>query len=72
MLDAERCYEAIERRDASFNGSFFTAVRTTGIYCLPSCSARTPKRENVRFFEDARAAEAAGYRPCKRCHPDNL
>jgi methylphosphotriester-DNA--protein-cysteine methyltransferase len=72
MLDAERCCEAVERRDASFDGRFFTAVRTTGIYCMPSCSARTPKRENVSFFRDAAEAEASGYRACKRCHPNTL
>ena len=57
-------------RDARFDGRFFTGVRTTGIYCRPVCPARTPKRENVQFFECAAAAEAAGFRPCKRCRPE--
>lgn len=72
MLDAQHCYDAVERRDGTSDGRFFTAVRTTGIYCRPSCAARTPRRENVTFFEDRREAVAAGYRACKRCHPDDL
>ena len=71
MLDPDRCYEAVEARDAQFDGRFFTAVRTTGIYCRPTCSARIPKRENVTFFRDRSEAAAAGYRACKRCHPDD-
>jgi AraC family transcriptional regulator of adaptative response / DNA-3-methyladenine glycosylase II len=69
-LDAERCYRAVSSRDARFDGIFFTAVRTTGIYCRPSCPAITPKRDNVTFHPTAAAAHAAGYRACKRCLPD--
>ena len=57
--------------DAACNGRFFTGVLTTGIYCLPSCKARKPKPENVRFFPTVEAARAAGLRPCKKCHPDD-
>ncbi len=56
-------------KDSSYNGVFFTAVRTTGIFCLPSCPARRPNADNVEFFPSAREALAAGYRPCKRCSP---
>ncbi len=56
--------------DARFDGWFFCGVKTTGIYCRPSCPARTPKRENVRFFATAAAAQGAGFRACKRCRPD--
>jgi AraC family transcriptional regulator of adaptative response / DNA-3-methyladenine glycosylase II len=66
----EQLYERILVKDASFNGRFITGVLTTGIYCLPSCSARKPLIDNVRFFEDEPAAQAAGLRPCKRCRPD--
>jgi AraC family transcriptional regulator of adaptative response / DNA-3-methyladenine glycosylase II len=58
--------------DAEWNGRFFTGVLTTGIYCLPSCKARKPKRENVRFFHSCEEARAAGLRPCKKCHPDDF
>ncbi len=68
--DVERCYEAAKSRDARFDGWFFTGVLTTGIYCRPSCPARTPKRENVRFFASAAAAQSAGLRACLRCRPD--
>jgi len=60
---------AVEMSDASFDGLFVTAVRTTGIFCRPSCSARKPRPENIEFFASPREALAAGYRPCKRCHP---
>jgi AraC family transcriptional regulator of adaptative response/methylated-DNA-[protein]-cysteine methyltransferase len=66
----EACWAAVMARDASADGKFYTAVATTGIYCRPSCAARRPKRENVRFFATCADAEAAGYRPCKRCKPD--
>src|SRR6476660_3029131 len=69
-LDHERCYRAVAGRDARFDGWFFTAVRTTGIYCRPSCPARTPLARNVSFFTTAAAAQAAGYRACRRCRPD--
>jgi AraC family transcriptional regulator, regulatory protein of adaptative response / DNA-3-methyladenine glycosylase II len=68
--DHERCYRALSSRDARFDGVFFTGVRTTGIYCRPSCPARTPKRENVSFYATAAAANAAGLRACRRCRPD--
>jgi AraC family transcriptional regulator of adaptative response / DNA-3-methyladenine glycosylase II len=69
-LDFDSCYEAIKSRDARFDGRFFTAVSSTGIYCRPICPARTPGRTRVRFFPFAAAAEEAGYRPCRRCRPD--
>ena len=68
--DHERRYRAVAGRDARFDGWFFTAVRTTGIYCRPSCPARTPKAANVSFFTSAAGAQAAGYRACRRCRPD--
>jgi AraC family transcriptional regulator, regulatory protein of adaptative response / methylated-DNA-[protein]-cysteine methyltransferase len=67
-MDSKQMWAAFEAKDARFDGRFFVAVRTTGIYCRPSCSAR-PARKNVEFFPSADAAEAAGYRACKRCHP---
>jgi AraC family transcriptional regulator, regulatory protein of adaptative response / DNA-3-methyladenine glycosylase II len=63
-------YRAIESRDARFDGQFVTAVRSTGIYCRPSCPARTPKPANVTFFATSAAAHEAGYRACKRCLPE--
>jgi AraC family transcriptional regulator, regulatory protein of adaptative response / DNA-3-methyladenine glycosylase II len=70
-LDFERCYRAVESRDARFDGWFITAVKTTGIYCRPSCPTPVrPKRENVSFYPTAAAAQLAGYRACKRCRPD--
>jgi AraC family transcriptional regulator of adaptative response/methylated-DNA-[protein]-cysteine methyltransferase len=67
--DADR-WNAVVRRDRAANGVFFTSVRTTGVYCLPSCPARLPRRENVRFHATCAEAEAAGFRPCKRCRPN--
>jgi AraC family transcriptional regulator of adaptative response / DNA-3-methyladenine glycosylase II len=64
------CYRAVQGRDSRFDGWFFTAVRTTGIYCRPSCPAITPKPGNVTFHPSAAAAQRAGYRACKRCRPD--
>ncbi|TCJ99848.1 DNA-3-methyladenine glycosylase 2 family protein [Nocardia alba] len=69
-LDFEGCYRAVSTRDSRFDGQFFTAVRTTGIYCRPSCPAITPKRANVSFLPTAAAAQQAGYRACRRCLPD--
>jgi AraC family transcriptional regulator of adaptative response / DNA-3-methyladenine glycosylase II len=69
-MDFEACYRAVSSRDTRFDGWFFTAVRTTGIYCRPSCPALTPKRANVEFHATAAAAQAAGFRACKRCRPD--
>ncbi|MCW2785788.1 MAG: DNA-O6-methylguanine--protein-cysteine S-methyltransferase / DNA-3-methyladenine glycosylase [Marmoricola sp.] len=68
--DSEACYRAVKSRDRRFDGVFYTAVRTTGIYCRPSCPAVTPKLENVTFHPSAAAAQQAGYRACKRCLPD--
>ncbi len=69
-LDHDRCYAAAASRDARFDGHFVTAVRTTGIYCRPSCPAITPKRTNVEFYATAAAAQQRGFRACKRCLPD--
>jgi len=69
-LDASTCYRAIAARDSRFDGRFFTGVVTTGIYCRPVCPARTPRRENVRFFPCAAEAESEGFRACRRCRPD--
>jgi AraC family transcriptional regulator, regulatory protein of adaptative response / DNA-3-methyladenine glycosylase II len=69
-LDPESCYRAVKSRDRRFDGVFYTAVRTTGIYCRPSCPARTPAFQNVTFHPSAASAQAAGYRACKRCLPD--
>jgi AraC family transcriptional regulator of adaptative response / DNA-3-methyladenine glycosylase II len=69
-LDADACYRAVQTRDARFDGRFFTAVKTTGIFCRPICSARTPLRRNVEFFKSAAGAFSAGYRPCLRCRPE--
>ncbi len=70
-LDAKLCYRVLQSRDPRFDGRFFVGVRTTGVYCRPVCPARTPKRENVRFYACAAAAEAAGFRPCLRCRPES-
>ena len=69
-LDHDACYRAIELRDARFDGRFFVAVKTTGIYCRPVCPARTPRSENVTFYPTAAAAQEAGFRPCLRCRPE--
>ena len=69
-LDLDRCVRAVRSRDARFDGQFFTAVRTTRIYCRPSCPARTPRAANMTFYPSAAAAQRAGYRACKRCRPD--
>ncbi|RJS44989.1 AlkA N-terminal domain-containing protein [Nocardioides cavernaquae] len=68
--DTEACYRAVKSRDRRFDGVFVTAVHTTGIYCRPSCPARTPGFANVSFFPTSAAAQAAGFRACKRCLPD--
>lgn len=70
MTTEDSRYEAVRSRDARFDGVFFLGVRTTGIYCRPSCPAVTPKRENVRYFPTAAAAQGAGFRACRRCRPD--
>jgi AraC family transcriptional regulator of adaptative response / DNA-3-methyladenine glycosylase II len=68
--DFDRCYRAVQSKDARFDGWFVTAVRTTGIYCRPSCPVRPPFARNVRFYATAAAAQRAGFRACKRCRPD--
>ena len=70
IIDPDTCYQALRTRDPRFDGRFFTAVKTTGIYCRPICPAPTPKRSNVEFFRCAAAAEEAGFRPCRRCRPE--
>lgn len=70
MSDQDTRYEAVRSRDARFDGEFFFAVETTGIYCRPSCPAVTPKRQNVRYYPTAAAAQSNGFRACRRCRPD--
>ena len=69
-ITADPRWARVLARDAAADGSFFYAVSTTGVFCRPSCGARTPRPEHVRFYPTAADAEAAGYRPCKRCRPD--
>jgi AraC family transcriptional regulator of adaptative response/methylated-DNA-[protein]-cysteine methyltransferase len=71
-IDDEAAWAAVTARDKAADGRFVTGVLSTGIYCRPSCAARHPKRENVRFFADGSAARAAGLRPCLRCLPDDV
>jgi AraC family transcriptional regulator of adaptative response / DNA-3-methyladenine glycosylase II len=70
VIDPEVCYRAVKSRDPRFDGVFYTGVTSTGIYCRPSCPAMTPRRRNVTFHRTAAAAQAAGFRACKRCLPD--
>ena len=70
MLDFDTCDDARLRRDPAFDGMFFTAVRTTGIYCRPVCPVKHPLTKNVSYYPTAAAAERAGYRPCLRCRPE--
>jgi AraC family transcriptional regulator of adaptative response / DNA-3-methyladenine glycosylase II len=70
VIDSERLWRAVEAKDPRFDGWVFCGVSSTGTYCRPSCPARTPKRENLRFYPTAAAAQAAGFRACKRCRPD--
>jgi AraC family transcriptional regulator of adaptative response / DNA-3-methyladenine glycosylase II len=70
LADLDLYYRAVQSRDSRFDGWFYTAVTSTGIYCRPSCPAVTPKRSNVRFYPSAAAAQSAGFRACKRCRPD--
>jgi AraC family transcriptional regulator of adaptative response / DNA-3-methyladenine glycosylase II len=70
LLDSDACFRAVRARDRRFDGQFFVAVASTGIYCRPICPARPPKRENMRFFSSAAAAEGEGFRPCLRCRPE--
>jgi AraC family transcriptional regulator of adaptative response / DNA-3-methyladenine glycosylase II len=71
VLDFETCYRAMASRDPRFDGLFVVAVSSTGVYCRPVCPSRTPTRANTRFFRIPAAAEAAGYRACRRCRPDS-
>ncbi|VEB96206.1 Regulatory protein of adaptative response [Cedecea lapagei] len=71
-ITEQRRWQAVEQRDAQADGKFVFAVKTTGIFCRPSCSARRPLRENTAFYETPEAALAAGFRACKRCQPDKL
>lgn len=66
----EQCLRAVQAKDARFDGWFFTAVTTTGIYCRPSCPAVPPNRKNITFYPNAASAQTAGFRACKRCRPD--
>ncbi len=70
-LPVEQCYPAVVARDRRFDGRFFTGVTSTGVYCRPICPATTPRIENVRFYPSAAAAQAAGFRPCRRCLPEH-
>jgi AraC family transcriptional regulator of adaptative response / DNA-3-methyladenine glycosylase II len=69
-LSRESCYRALAAKDARFDGIFFTGVKTTGIYCRPVCTVKTPRESSCTFFTSAAAAEAAGFRPCLRCRPE--
>lgn len=69
-LDLATCHQALQARDARFDGRFYVGVSSTGIYCRPVCPARTPRAANCDFFPHAAAAERAGYRPCLRCRPE--
>ena len=70
IMNQDEMWEAVRDCDASYDGQFFYGVKTTGIYCRPSCKSKLPKRENVAFFKTKEEAEKAGFRPCKRCRPD--
>src|SRR5690349_5137682 len=69
-LRPEEMYRATVERDAQYDGLFVLGVRTTGIFCRPTCPARKPRLENVRFFDTNDQARRAGFRPCKRCRPE--
>jgi AraC family transcriptional regulator, regulatory protein of adaptative response / DNA-3-methyladenine glycosylase II len=69
-LDSDACFRAVRARDRRFDGRFFVGIASTHIYCRPICPARPPKRENMRFYTSAAAAEGAGFRPCLRCRPE--
>src|SRR5436853_6678642 len=71
-ISDDAAWAAVKARDRAMDGRFVTGVLTTGIYCRPSCAARHPRRENVRFFAAGAEARAAGLRPCLRCKPDEV
>ena len=68
----EARWQHVQRRDKQADGKFYYSVRTTGVYCRPTCAGRLPKRENVRFHATAAEAESAGFRACKRCRPNQV
>ncbi|HEX6016444.1 MAG TPA: bifunctional DNA-binding transcriptional regulator/O6-methylguanine-DNA methyltransferase Ada [Geminicoccaceae bacterium] len=68
--DDDQRWEAVQRRDPAADGAFYYSVLTTGVYCRPNCASRLARRENVRFHETCKEAERAGFRPCKRCRPN--
>src|SRR6185436_12082131 len=70
-MNEESYWQAVQTRDAGADGMFFYAVRSTGIYCRPTCPSRRPRRDQVLFFEQPDRAEQAGFRPCKRCRPQH-
>ena len=70
ILSHDECYKAVMAQDTRFDGVFYTAVKTTKIYCRPICKVKAPKSENCTFYESAEQAEANGYRPCLRCRPE--
>src|SRR4029453_17691600 len=70
LFDDDARWKAVKRRDHAADGAFVYSVRTTGVYCRPSCAARLPRRENVAFHQTCADAERAGFRPCKRCRPN--
>jgi AraC family transcriptional regulator of adaptative response/methylated-DNA-[protein]-cysteine methyltransferase len=72
IIDEELAWSAVLARDRSADGRFVTGVLTTGIYCRPSCAARHPRHQNVRFFKSSAEAAASGLRPCRRCRPDDV
>ena len=69
LPDRSVMYEALVKKDSSFEGVFFAAIKTTGIFCRPTCTARKPKEENVEYFGSTQEALNHGYRPCKVCEP---
>lgn len=71
-MTEQEMWEAVQRSDASYAGLFFYAVKTTGIFCRPSCKSKPPKRENLCYYASGEEARAAGFRPCKRCRSDLL
>lgn len=71
-MTEQEMWDAVRSCDADYDGLFFYGVKTTGIFCRPSCRSKTPQRDNVRFFSSADEARAAGFRPCKRCRSDLL
>ena len=71
-MTEQEMWEAVKTNDAGYDGVFFYAVRSTGIYCRPSCKSKLPKRENICFFDTTEQARASGFRPCKRCRSDLL